>query len=414
MQNLVNPEFIISGVGVLTPIGVGRTQFADGLISGRSSFGVMRRSGRQRGTEFLGAELPDLACPKVLPEKLWRSATLSAQAALVALCEAWQDANLAAVDSQRIGLVVGGSNFQQRQIVQLQDAYRERFDFVRPNYALNFMDTDLCGVCTEGLNIRGLAYTIGGASASGHLAIIQALQAVQTGQVDVCIAVGALMDLSYWELQALRFSGAMGSDRFAKNPSLACRPFDSERDGFIFSECCAAVVVERADGIKRENVNPYAAFRAWATAFDGNRNPDPSLDGEIAALQRVLADGGLTPRDIDYVNPHGSGSIVGDAIELDAIRACGLDHAYINTTKSLTGHGLSAAGATEIVATVLQMRAGMLHPSRNLSQPIDPTLNWVGENAVPHPINRAVNISLGFGGINTAICLQRCSSKNEQ
>jgi len=140
--------------------------------------------------------------------------------------------------------------------------------------------------------------------------------------------------------------------------------------------------------------------------MDGNRNPDPSLDGETEAIQSAIDASGWTPAQIDYVNPHGTGSIVGDETELKALHACGLAGAWLNATKSLTGHGLSAAGTVEVIATLLQMQAGRLHPTRNLENPIDLTLNWVNDQSIDHPIENALTLSMGFGGINTALCWQ--------
>jgi malonyl-ACP decarboxylase len=269
------------------------------------------------------------------------------------------------------------------------------------------MDSDLCGFCTEEFGIRGLAYTVGGASASGQLAIVQAAQAVLTNQVDVCIALGALMDVSHWECQSMRALGAMGSDRYANEPGLACRPFDRDHDGFIFGESCGAVVMESLESSQRRSLDPYAALCGWGIAMDGNRNPDPSLEGETQAIQNALAASGLAPAQIDYVNPHGTGSAAGDETELKALHACGLAGAYLNATKSLIGHGLSAAGTVEVIATLLQMQAGKLHPSCNLENPIDPTFNWVRNKPVDHSIENAMTLSMGFGGINTALCWQR-------
>jgi malonyl-ACP decarboxylase len=272
---------------------------------------------------------------------------------------------------------------------------------------MSFMDSDLCGFCTAQFGIRGLAYTVGGASASGQLAIIQAAQAVRTKQVDVCIALGALMDLSHWECRGLRAIGAMGSDRYGTEPELACRPFDRDHDGFIFGECCGAVVVESGESSHSRGVKPYATLRGWGLVMDGNRNPDPSLEGEMLAIQNALDCSELSPTQIDYVNPHGTASIAGDETELKALRACKLTDAYLNTTKSLIGHGLSAAGTVEVIATLLQMQTGRLHPSRNLDNPIDSSLNWVRDKSIAHPIENALTLSMGFGGINTALCWQR-------
>lgn len=412
-------RIVVGGIGITASIGQGRDAFADALLAGEHRFAAMRRPGRQRPTEsddaapFIGAEIADLRIPASIPAARLRTASWSAQVAVATLHEAWHDAGLDDVDPARIGLIVGGSNFQQRELVQSQLKYQDRVEFLRPTHAVSFMDTDLCGLCSETFGIRGLAFTVGGASASGQLAAIQAAEAVRSGQVDVCIALGALMDLSFFECQAFRSLGAMGSDRFARQPELACRPFDRDRDGFIFGEACGAIVLRRAGqgtlGQGRPDATPsYAELTGWSMAWDANRNPNPSFEGETTVIRRALAMAGLNADAIDYVNPHGTASMVGDETELAALRACGLDHAWINATKSLVGHGLSAAGMVELIAIMLQMRAGRLHPSRNLENPIDADFRWVGANAVDHTVERALNMSMGFGGINTAVCLQRC------
>lgn len=407
IKNHAPPELFITGLGVLTALGQGKAAFFDGLLQGRHGFAVMQRPGRQKESAFLGAELPALSYPKRLAPRLLRGASLSGQAALVALCEAWEEARLDDVDPERIGLVVGGSNLQQRELLQTYAAYADRPHFLRPTYGLAFMDSDLVGLCTEQFGILGQAYTVGGASASGQVAIIHALQALISGQVDVCIALGGLMDLSYMECHGLRNLGAMGSDNYADQPAAACRPFDQQRDGFIYGEACGALVIESAASLARRGLTPYARIAGWAMTMDGNRNPNPSLAGEIRAIRTALRQAGLSPGDIDYINPHGSGSKLGDETEIQAIIETGLAHAAINTTKSLTGHGLTAAGAVEVIATVLQMRAAQLHPSRNLHEPLEPQCHWVLEQAIPHVINHALTLSMGFGGVNTALCLQK-------
>ncbi len=417
-------DILITGVGVTAAVGQGRADFLAALLEGRHRFDVMRRPGRQRpvaataaaGTPsapFLGAEIEALRMPERIPRGLLRTASLSAQVALATLDEAWNDAALDDVDPLRIGLIVGGSNVQQREQLLATDPFRGREGFLRPNYGVSFMDSDLCGLCTEVFGIRAFAFTVGGASASGQVAAIQAIEAVRSGRADVCIALGALMDLSYWECQGFRSLGAMGSDRYAETPALACRPFDRERDGFIFGEACGALVVERVGSgadiaARRVGVSPYARVAGWAMAMDGNRNPNPSLDGEVRAIRDAMTMAGLSAADIDYVNPHGTGSHIGDITELAALRACGLTHARINATKSIVGHGLTAAGAVELAAVLLQMRAGRLHPTRNLDDPFEADFAWIRDNAEPHAIGRALNMSMGFGGVNTAVCLERC------
>ncbi|CAM2145813.1 beta-ketoacyl synthase N-terminal-like domain-containing protein [Bacillus halotolerans] len=400
------PEILVTGVGVTAAIGQGKEAFVSSLLSGRHAFEVMQRPGRQKDSRFIGAEIPSLSYPDRLSKKLLRKASFSSRAALVTLSEAWEEAKLDDAGSARIGLVAGGSNFQQRETLQHYENYRDRSGFMSPAYALSFMDSDLCGLCTEQFGITGLAYTAGGASASGQLAVIQAIQQVLSGEVDICIALGALMDISYMECEALRALGAMGTDKYADEPEKACRPFDQNRDGFIYGECCGALVIERKDTAVRRGVKPYAALSGWSIKVDGNRNPDPSLEGEIYVIQKALERAGLTPEEIDYINPHGTGSFIGDEIELKALHACGLSHAYINATKSITGHGLSAAGIVEIISVLLQMKESRLHPSRNLHDPIDPSLHWVTDQSISHDIKNALSLSMGFGGMNTAVCIQ--------
>ncbi|WP_239649654.1 beta-ketoacyl synthase N-terminal-like domain-containing protein [Methylocucumis oryzae] len=290
MRNALKSTMIISGLGVVSAIGQGQAAFTEALLAGRSKFGMMQRPGRQfteagQQSQFIGAELAELP---VLPN-MPRNLSLSAHAALVAVHEAWQDASLAGVEPERIGLIVGGSNFQQRELTLLHDNYQARTAFIKPGYAMTFMDTDVCALLSDYFGIKGLACTVGGASASGQLALIQALALVAVKQVDVAIAVGALMDLSYWECQSFSSLGAMGSKRFASEPLLACRPCDAQRDGFIFGEACAAVVVERADTLSRLQVMPYAQVSASSVLMDASRTTQPNLAGEIKVVQKRLS-----------------------------------------------------------------------------------------------------------------------------
>lgn len=420
-------DLCVSGIGVTSAVGQGKQAFQQALLNGDHAFGYLARSGRQlpdsdKPHDFLGAEIAGLTMPPSVSKKSLRGMSFTGQVALATLDEAWQEANLQDVDPRRIGLIVGGSNVQQRELMAMQQRYASNPNFLKPTYAMSFMDTDLCGLLTEHFGIRGLALSLGSASASGQVAVIQAMHAVQSGQVDVCIALGALMDVSYWECQGFRSLGAMGSERFFDTPELACRIFDADRNGFIYGENCAAIVVESAKHFSTRttslqisqqtssetqiNSQPYALISGAGYGLDCNRNPDPSLEGEIYAIEQALAQSGLSPSHIDYVNPHGTGSGIGDVTELNALQHCQLGHACINTTKSITGHGLTAAGAVEIAATLLQMRAGQLHPCRNLENPIA-DMNWVRQhNNQPfaHRIQHALTMSMGFGGISSALC----------
>lgn len=406
MKKCRNDRVVITGIGITSGVGQGKEAFSKALWNGAHAFKVMEREDRSYDdVSFLGAEVSELNYLDSFSKRVLRKSTYTGKMALATIKEAWEDAGIHEVDSNSIGLIIGGSNVQQRELFKITKKYMNQSYYIPATYACSYMDTDLCGLCTEEFDIRGMAYTVGGSSASGQLAFIQAVQAVELGIVDICIAVGALMDLSYLECQAFRSIGAMGSDRYNNIPDQACRPFDQDRDGFIYGENCGVLIVESEKSALRRNKKVYAVVEGFGIQMDANRNPNPSFEGEICAINKALARAELKPEVIEYINPHGSGSKIGDKIELEALKKCGLHSAYINATKSITGHGLSAAGAVELVASVLQMRKSKLHPTRNLVNPIDTSFRWVKENAIYCTVNHAINVSIGFGGINTAVCL---------
>lgn len=396
----------ITGIGVVTALGQGKDILTAGLRKPPNVFNIMAKPGRQtKDTRFIGAEIDAVSIPKHISPKLQRSISWTAKVALTTLGEAWVDAMLEQVDPYRIGLIIGGTNLQQREITLMQEQCQSKIDFLRPIYGMMHLDTDLVGLCTQEYNIRGLAHSVGGASSSGHLAVIHAAQAVLSGQVDVCIAMGALTDISYWECQGFRALQAMGSEMFAHEPSKACRPFDKDHDGFIFGESCGAVVIERAE---RQRANKqYAQIAGSSITLDGNRNPNPTLTGEIRAIRSALSRAEWKPEDVEYVNTHGTASVIGDITELTALKECGLTTSFLNATKSITGHGISSAGTVEIIATILQMHHGFLHPTRNLEQPIDKSFRWILDSTIEKQTTKALSLSFGFGGINSAICLQK-------
>ncbi len=394
----------VIGIGVACGLGHGKEAFRKGLFEAPNVFSYLKREGREPPegeTPFIGVEMPDP--PTLLPPRLARTATLSSRVAISVLDEAWNEAGLDKVDPERIGLIVGGSNLMTRErVIALRD-YSDRLAYVPPRHGHMFLDTDICGLCTATYPIRGFAYSVGAASASGSVAIIQAMEAIRSGRVDVCIALGALQDLSNHDLQAMRAMGALGSTRFADSPADACRPMDADHDGFIYGEACAALILCRAD--KVDGGKLYGEILGASQVADGSRGPEPSTEGQVRAANLALVEAGLTVADIDTVNGHATSTPTGDDTELETYRTLGLEHARINATKSILGHGLSAAGAIEVAAVLIQVEEGRLHPNRNLETPLDPRFGWVGTNYEPHQIRHALKFSFGFGGVDTALVI---------
>ena len=397
-------------MGVVTPIGQNIPTFQKALFTGKTQFGYLKRPGREGSKPFLGAELPDIEARSILPQygSLLRTASWSTQNAAIAVSEAWQDAKLSSneVNPERIGIVVGGSNFQQRYQEQIWQRYAEKPEFLKPSYGVTFWDTDQVSLLSQCFQITGESYSVGGASAGGSISIIHAARQIQLGITDVSIVVGPLFDISRWECQGLKNLGAMGSERFADSPQLACRPFDRDRDGFIYGECCGVVILEQADHAKQRGVDSYGELIGWGFSLEGKRGPEPSKKAEEQSMNTALAMAELKPARIDYVNTHGTGSPLGDKTEAAALKSVGLSHCLVNATKSLTGHGLTAAGVVELISTLLQMKEGFCHPTHNLVNPIDAEINWVKEEVVKANIEYAISNSFAFGGINTALVVR--------
>ncbi|MFC3051549.1 beta-ketoacyl synthase N-terminal-like domain-containing protein [Kordiimonas pumila] len=404
---LKNPKdkspLAVIGIGVACGAGFGKEAFSDALYTAPNLFSYLSREGRetQEGhSPFIGVEIPEIQKTH-LPARLERTLSLSARVAVSVVQEAWLEAGLDKYDPERIGVVVGGTALMAREQELAIAAYQDRTSFIPPRMGHIFLDTEIAAVLASTFPIRGVCETTNAASASGAAAILQAMRAIQEDRVDVCIAVGALQDISLMNLYTMRSMGAMGGASNTDCPEKACRPMSQNSDGFIYGESCAALVIERCNGTH----SPYGFIAGGAAVPDGSRGPEPDSMGQQKAAQIALKQAGLTNKDIDYVNGHATGTPLGDKTEASTYQALGLDHAWINTTKSLIGHSLSAAGAIETAAVFLQMKYGKLHPCRNLDQPVDPGLKFTSTVPEQHAIKNALKFSFGFGGINTALVL---------
>ncbi|SEH40775.1 beta-ketoacyl synthase N-terminal-like domain-containing protein [Magnetospirillum fulvum] len=403
MPNSPPPDIVISGIGVASGLGYGKASLIEGLLAGRDVFGILARPGRQAqdgSTAFIGVELDEP--PAILSPRVARTAGFGARVAMAVLDEAWREAGLDAVDPLRIGLVVGGANLFSRDYLLMAQQTAGRLAFVPPRAGHVYFDSDLGGLAASTFAIRGFVHSVGAASASGAVATMMAAEAVRSGRVDACIALGAMQDVSYLDLLGLRALGAMGSVRFGGQPGRACRPFDADHDGFLFGESCAALVLRRGCDVGAG----YGTLVGAAAVADGQRGPEPDGAGQRRAILQALTQAGLTTAEIDYVNAHATSTPKGDEVEAATLRDLGLGHAWVNATKSVLGHGLSAAGAVELVALLLQMRAGMLHPTRNLDNPHEPELRYVRGEAQPHSIRHALKLSFGFGGTDVALAIR--------
>ncbi|MFI9383545.1 beta-ketoacyl synthase N-terminal-like domain-containing protein [Kutzneria sp. NPDC052558] len=324
-----------------------------------------------------------------------RSATPAQTAAVVAL-RCVREAALSAAELSECALIVAGNNlamrYQARTVLDDESGARR----VRPTHAVTHLDTDVIGVVSELLDLRAEGWTVGAASASGAVAVIQAMRLLALGAAPRCLVVAPAAELSDTEIRALRASGALHPE-----PDAVCRPFDELRQGFVPRPAAAAVVLEPAE-------QGLAVLLGAGQRLDARRGAAPDRSGQAAAMRSALAAAGLSPADIGYVNAHATGSEAGDRSEADALaEVFGIDSGpLVNSSKGLLGHALSAAGLVELIASVVQLRQGRAHSNAATTRPMAGIGGrLIGRDALPLDRRVAMTNSFGFSGVNAAIVL---------
>ncbi|NKB23932.1 MAG: poly(3-hydroxyalkanoate) depolymerase [Kiritimatiellae bacterium] len=410
---------VITGIGISTSIGRGIEQFTDALQKGVS--GITRDdedglgiAGRIQSFDYedrlAGLNLPDAILLR--SRKAGRRAPRSAQVSIITALEAWMQAfsGKEGYPSEEIDVIVAGHNIGQQYQYRMAEKFKEHPEYIPANYALHFMDTDHVGILSETLGIQGEGFTVGGASASGNVGIFQAYRHIKYGLCKACVVVGAMADLSPVELQAFRQTGALGGKRFAAEPEKACRPFDADREGFIYGQGSACLILESAKSAQERGIDVWGEIAGGAVCLDGNRLSNPSVSGEARAMKKALEEAGSRPENVEYVNAHATSSVIGDEVEVQALKEIFGSHAanvWVNATKSLTGHCLYAAGVVEAVATLIQMKNGFLHPNLNLKKTIDDECRFAGLTSRAEICHLVLTNAFGFGGINTSIVIKK-------
>ena len=417
---------VITGMGIVSSIGTTIPSFARALKEGKCRIRSHEGDGLFPDS-LIAATLGDLEfeerlqkCDGISDEILKRAkrcakrAPISVQASILSTVEGYAHASLRPDITERgsVCLIVAGHNISQNYSFDFYRKYQSQPEYLTPSYALHFMDTDHIGILSDIFQLRGEGYTVGGASASGNVGIIQAFRQIYYGLADVCILVGSMADLSPLEIHALANIGAMGGKHFRNAPEKACRPFDIDREGFIYGQASGCMVLERATWAAKRGANVLGEVVGGAIVLDGNRLSNPSLEGEILVMTKALQEAGISADEIDYINAHGTSSKIGDETEISAIKAVykdSLSHLRINATKGLTGHCLYASGIVEAIATLIQINGRFLHPNMNLEIPIDKGCRLVGSTMETASINTAMSNAFGFGGINTTVILRQCT-----
>ncbi|MCC8353089.1 MULTISPECIES: beta-ketoacyl synthase N-terminal-like domain-containing protein [Bacillus] len=417
----------VTGQGIVCSIGHDCEEFNSALKLGISGIGKLENMNLEGLKVNVGAEVRNFSLSRYLLDKsypvellsrvksIMRRMPLIMETVVASALEAFYSAGLSCgvSTSDRMSVLVAGSNFSQNLHYRTASRYSSSLEYLSPSYALQFFDTNFVGTLSELFGVHGEGFTVGGASASGNAALLQAYRLIKSGYADVCIVASPMADFSPIELQGFYNLGAMGGIRFKKDPKSACRPFDKDHEGFILGQGSGSLILESMESAKRRKVRVLAEIIGGSIVLDGNRLSDARVEGETSAMLKALKDGDITLGDIDYINAHGTSTPLGDEIELNAIKSIFKDEInriWINSTKSLTGHCLFSAGIVEAIACIQQLNNGFIHPNLNLNCPIDSSFRFAGKQSTQANIHTAMSNSFAFGGINTSIILKRHES----
>lgn len=428
---------MVTGMGVVTPIGVGLSAFFEGLRGGRSGVGRIRAFDCSGFATQVAAEVDDAAVPLedvVVPPKLVKLMSRATGFAVAAADMARTQARLGTsdVDPGRLAVCLGAGgmgpsdpDMLRGEALAMLDAVKETGvdDFDVPAFARAFTARTNPVSLLRGLpNIaashvaiqqraRGPSSTVTTACTSGTQAIGDAVRMLRTNEADVVIAGGA--DAPVNPVGVLGFSLLGTLSRRNEEPARASRPFDRDRDGFVLGEGAGIVILEREGFARARGAPVLAEVAGCAATCDAYRITDerPDASGAVAAMRGALRDAESDPADIDYVNAHGTGTSMNDRLETLAIREVFGDRAEqtpVSSTKSMIGHLLAAAGAVELIACIIAVQEGLVPPTINYATP-DPEcdLDFVPNTARTARVDVAMSNSFGFGGQNACAVIRR-------
>jgi 3-oxoacyl-[acyl-carrier-protein] synthase II len=413
MRRNVDRRVVITGVGLITPLGTGVEKNWEALMAGRSGVGLITRFNTDDFASRIAGEVRDFDPLDWIEKKDIRKMDLFIQYAVATAAQAMEQCGLKIDDSnaERVGVLIGNGiggllTIEENHISFLETRLKRITPFFIPKLLSNLAP----GQISIRFGARGENITTTSACASGSHAIGEAFRMIRHGYMDAAITGGAeaaLTSLGVGGFIAMRALSTRND-----NPAAASRPFDRERDGFVIAEGAAALILEERDAAIQRGAKIIAEIAGYASNADAHHITSPSPEGQGAArcISLCLEDGGIKLDEVDYINAHGTSTPQGDVAETQAIKKVFGEHAAripVSSTKSMTGHTLGAAGAIESVFTVLAIARGMIPPTINYEYP-DPEcdLDYVPNQARAAKIRVALNNSFGFGGTNTTLAFR--------
>ncbi|WP_149273489.1 beta-ketoacyl-ACP synthase II [Pareuzebyella sediminis] len=410
---------VVTGLGALTPIGNNIEEYWEGLKNGKSGSAPVTYYDTEKFKVKFACELKNYNAEDFFDRKEARKLDRFAQYALVSSDEAIKDSGLEVekLDKFRVGVIWGAG------IGGLETFQNEVMNFAQgdgtPRFNPFFIPKMIADIAPGHISIKhgfmGPNYTTVSACASSANAIIDALTYIRLGHCDVIVTGGSEAAVTIAGMGGFGAMHALSTRN--ETPETASRPFDATRDGFVLGEGAGALILEEYEHAKARGAKIYAEVAGGGLSSDAYHMTAPHPDGigVVRVMQNCLRDANLKPEDVDAINTHGTSTPLGDVAELKAITEVFGDHApniNINSTKSMTGHLLGAAGAIEAIASILAMQHNVVPPTINhttVDENIDPKLNLTLNKAQKREVNVALSNTFGFGGHNACVIFKKIS-----
>lgn len=402
---------VVTGLGAVTPIGIGIKEYWQGLLEGRNGVDLITRFDTTNFDTKFAAEVKNFKPENFFDKKNIKRLDPFTQFALVSAHEAVEDSalNLDKINKDRVGVIFGSGI---GGIEALKTEHFKYFEAKNPNVISPFfvpmMIADLAaGQISIKYGFKGPNYATTSACATSSHAIADAFMLIQRGNADIMVTGGSEASVSEMAIGGFNAMKALSTwnDRYKE----ASRPFDKDRNGFVMGEGAGTIILEELNHALSRGAKIYAEIAGIGLTGDAYHitAPAPGGEGAVRSMREAIADAGLKPEDIDHINAHGTSTPYNDVNETKAIKTVFGDHAYkliVNSTKSMTGHLLGAAGGIEAIATVLAIYNDIIPPTINLTNP-DPEcdLNYSPLVATQKTVRAAISNTFGFGGHNASL-----------
>ncbi len=405
---------VITGLGVVSPVGSTPGSFFDNLMAGRSGIRRLEAPFSEKLSIRIAGSVPDFDPNAHFTKMQLTGIERFSQMALVAARQAVEDAALVIGENERhragvyMGTGMGGATTLDESYEELLLRENPR---LRPFSVLLAMNNAAASHISIAYHLQGANVTYSTACSSSAIAVGEACRQIRHGYADVMLAGGSEALLTYGAIRAWEALRTLALED-AQDPAASCKPFSKQRSGLVLGEGAAVLVLEDAERAVRRGAKIYAEIAGYDCSSDASHITKPNAQGQERSIRNALLDAGMQPADIGYINAHGTATLVGDIEETRAIKQVFAEHAYrvpVSSTKSMHGHLLGATGALEFMAAVLALQNNAIPPTINLTEP-DPECDLdyvpnVGRTGVA--LNAVMSNSFAFGGSNAVLIAKR-------